>query len=92
MNIDVNLQSLLKAPEAAPEKRPQVAQNNNVNVPKETKSDSFTGTLGFDEDKNIVVKILDSKGKVVRQFPPEEYLSMMKEFDNTVKNLFSKKV
>ncbi len=44
------------------------------------------------EDKNIVIKIVDEEGNLLRQIPPEEYLKMVKFLKNNNKNLFTKEV
>jgi uncharacterized FlaG/YvyC family protein len=46
------------------------------------------GSLVLDDDKNVVVRFYDSKGNVVAQYPPEDYLEMMKEFKQVNTNLF----
>ena len=48
--------------------------------------------LALDDDKNVVIRVLDEKGKTVAQYPPEDYLQMMKRMNEIVKSLFSKKV
>ncbi len=48
----------------------------------------ITGGLALDEDKNVVVRFWDDKGNVVAQYPPEDYLKMMKEFKKVTENLF----
>lgn len=48
------------------------------------------GSLALDDDKNVVVRFYDDKGKVVAQFPPEDYLQMMKELNQVSDNLFHK--
>ena len=46
------------------------------------------GGLAVDDDKNVVVRFYDSKGNVVAQYPPEDYLKMMKELKQQIENLF----
>jgi len=46
------------------------------------------GGLALDEDKKVVVRFYDREGNVVAQYPPEDYLEMMKEFTQLDKNLF----
>ena len=52
---------------------------------------SEKGVIALDDDKNVVIRFYDDKGKVVRQYPPEDYLEMMKKLGKTVESLFSKK-
>lgn len=44
------------------------------------------------EDKNVVIKIVDEEGNLLRQIPPEEYLKMVEFLKNNNKNLFSVEV
>jgi len=50
----------------------------------------LTGTLALDDDKNVVVQFVDKTGKVVSQFPPEDYLKMMEKLKKSIDNLFHK--
>ncbi|MBF0487738.1 MAG: flagellar protein FlaG [Nitrospirae bacterium] len=40
-----------------------------------------------DDDKNVVIKVTDSSGKVVQQIPAEQYLQTMKVLDANAKSL-----
>ncbi|MCX8030424.1 MAG: flagellar protein FlaG [Thermodesulfovibrionales bacterium] len=44
------------------------------------------------EDENVVIKIVDEEGNLIRQIPPEEYIKLLEFFKNYNKNLFSKEV
>jgi len=46
------------------------------------------GVITLDDDKNVVVRFYDDKGKVVAQFPPEDYIKMMKELNQVAESLF----
>ncbi|MDA8324820.1 MAG: hypothetical protein M0033_01245 [Nitrospiraceae bacterium] len=46
--------------------------------------------FAVDGDKKVVIRILDGKGRVVMQIPPEEARSVKKELQELMKNLFSK--
>lgn len=48
--------------------------------------------FALDKEKNVVIRFLDKKGEVVRQYPPEEYISMIKKLKENIENLFSKEV
>lgn len=50
----------------------------------------LTGTITLDADKNVVVQFVDKSGKVVSQYPPEDYLQMMKELNKVTESLFHK--
>ncbi|MEW5743982.1 MAG: flagellar protein FlaG [Nitrospirota bacterium] len=83
--------SLLIAPEAKssqesgePEKKAEVIEP--------VKADMLKAFFAVDRDDNVVIRFVDSEGKIVKQFPPEEYLEMMKQLEETVESLFSVKV
>ncbi len=46
-----------------------------------------TAFFSVDKDGNVVIKIVDSEGKVIRQIPPEEYIAMVRELKKAIKNL-----
>ncbi|HKN18606.1 MAG TPA: hypothetical protein VJW95_02320 [Dissulfurispiraceae bacterium] len=46
------------------------------------------GRLALDDDKNVVVRFYDAKGNIVAQYPPKDYLDMIKEFNQVTQNLF----
>jgi uncharacterized FlaG/YvyC family protein len=48
--------------------------------------------FALDKEKNVVIRVLDKKGEIVRQYPPEEYINMIKKLKENVENLFSKEV
>jgi uncharacterized FlaG/YvyC family protein len=48
--------------------------------------------FALDKEKNVVIRVLDKKGEIVRQYPPEEYINMIKKFRENIENLFSKEV
>ncbi len=48
------------------------------------------GVITLDEDKNVVIRFFDNDGKIVRQYPPEDYLLMMKELNQVAESLFHK--
>ena len=62
----------------------------NTTVSSGPSSSGLTGTLAVDDNKNVVVRFYDEKGKVTAQFPPEDYLQMMKELNQVSDNLFHK--
>lgn len=48
----------------------------------------YRAIFAVDDDKNVVIRLIDKKGKTIRQFPPEEYLNMLRHFQENVENLF----
>ncbi|MCX7913853.1 MAG: flagellar protein FlaG [Thermodesulfovibrionales bacterium] len=44
------------------------------------------------ENEDIVIKIVDSEGKLIRQIPPEEYLKMVESLKNACKSIFKRVV
>jgi hypothetical protein len=68
-------------------------QNKDVQIkPIESELYDLKPVFAVDEDKNIVIRFLDKKGKIVRQIPPDEYLNMVKKLQEAIGNLYSKKV
>lgn len=66
------------------EARPEVKEAPNapeVNVPQ------IKAVLAVDGDKNVVVRIIDSDGKVLRQIPPEEYMATVARLRELAKSL-----
>ena len=50
--------------------------------------ESLNAFFAVDENKNVVIRIADANGKVVKQIPAEEYLKMTEFLLETSKNLF----
>lgn len=48
--------------------------------------------FAVDDKDNVVIRVVDSKGKVLRQIPPEEYLKMAETMKTTSDHLFRTKV
>ncbi len=44
--------------------------------------------FAVDDKKNVVIKVEDSKGNVVRQIPPEDYIKMSETLRELTNNLF----
>lgn len=42
----------------------------------------------MDENKNVVIRIMDDEGNVVKQIPPVEYLKMAETLSESRKALF----
>ncbi|MBF0517407.1 MAG: flagellar protein FlaG [Nitrospirae bacterium] len=43
--------------------------------------------FAVDDNKNVVIKVTDASGKVVRQIPAEDYLQMVKVLDENDKSM-----
>ncbi len=46
--------------------------------------------FAVDANNKVVIQMLDSKGKVLQQFPPEEFGAVARELEALKKNLFSR--
>ena len=57
------------------------AGESTIDFPIQTKA-----VLAIDDDKNVVIQLLDKDGKVVRQMPPEDYLDMVKKLKEVIKS------
>lgn len=58
----------------------------------EIKNSQARAFFALDENENVVIRIVDSEGKLLRQIPPEEYLKMVEHMRNYTKNIFSVEV
>lgn len=38
---------------------------------------SYKAFFALDENKNVIIKVVDNDGNLIRQIPPEEYLKMV---------------
>lgn len=102
-NIEISVQRgktekiAVNSPAAAPAKIVPKEQETKERTP-EIKPPEISTPEFFDlkavfaqEGKNVVIRFLDEKGQIVRQFPPEEYLNMLNKFQKTVESLFLSK-
>lgn len=78
-------------PASAPrdEAKPEVKE-----APKapENNAPQTKAVFAVDGDKNVVVRIIDSDGKVLRQIPPEEYMATVSRLRELAKSLFDTEV
>ncbi|MDA8172529.1 MAG: hypothetical protein M0Z48_11965 [Nitrospiraceae bacterium] len=68
-------------------------EGNQPQKPAPAEDDAVSkdrAVFAVDGDKKVVIRILDGKGRVVMQIPPEEARSVKKELQELMKNLFSK--
>ena len=84
----VNKQANSQANENTLSKQKQDPDKNTAS--SEPAVSGAVGSLALDDDKKVVVRFYDHKGNVVAQYPPEDYIQMMKEFKQVNKNLFHK--
>lgn len=66
--------------------KPQETQNAPAAANFETVS--FKAFFAVDENKNVVIRIMDDEGNVVKQIPPAEYLKMAETLSESRKTLF----
>ncbi len=72
-------------------------QSLNTDEPKETQKVEVKESLAkaffaLDDNENVVIRIVDSEGRLLRQIPPEEYLKMVEYMRSYSKNIFSVEV
>lgn len=99
-NIDASLPSIVSE-NGQTEKREKAAQTEQAAQVsaehQETQSApaaanfetvSFKAFFAVDENKNVVIRIMDDEGNVVKQIPPVEYLKMAETLSESRKALF----
>jgi|SRR3989304_7868855 len=57
------------------------AGESTLEFPIQTKA-----VFAIDNDRNVVIQLLDKDGNVVRQMPPEDYLDMVRTLKEFVKS------
>ncbi len=100
MEIRLNINSASLNPLNKVQKDERISQSKEVRkedfitiqeIEKEVKTrviPAYKASLALDEEKNVVIKITDSEGNLIRQIPPEEYLKMVSAWKENIKNLF----
>ncbi len=83
LNIDSSIREGLKDKQQNRDKQAVTAGNGLLDL---------KAVFALDKEKNVVIRFMDQKGKVVKQVPPEEYINMLKKFKENVESLFSKEV
>lgn len=65
-----------------------------VDKPSESQDNSpeLKAIFAVDDNKNVVVRLVDKNGKTIMQFPPEQLIKMSKELKLPLKNFFNKEV
>lgn len=69
--------------------RTDTSHHNLESVPaiKSFEVISFKAFFAVDENKNVVIRIRDAEGNIVKQIPPAEYLKMAEILSESNKNL-----
>ncbi|BCB96087.1 hypothetical protein JZK55_10090 [Dissulfurispira thermophila] len=84
--IPVSAESIVRNRQKAGEQKNLRVENVNNEI------FNLKAVFAVDKEKNVVIRFLDKKGKIVRQVPPEEYINMVKKFRENIESLFSKEV
>jgi len=69
----------------------EAARNESRIVPEAVQPEAERQTkaiFALDEDKNVVIQVIDEEGEVVRQMPPEEFLEATKSLRELAVNMF----
>jgi uncharacterized FlaG/YvyC family protein len=53
--------------------------------------ETYRAYFAVDEHKNVVIRVEDAGGKLVRQFPPEDFLKAVRVLDNALQKIFDQK-
>ncbi len=83
--------SVNRQQQAASDKAEKKQAQNKAAEPQKTEIYKYKAVFAVDDDKNVVIRFVDKKGKVVQQMPPEEYLDMISKLRASTENLFSTK-
>lgn len=89
-NASQGLSDQVTVTESGSKQAATLAKDQANNSKAQSPDDLFgsTGVIAVDEDKNVVVRFYDKSGKMLSQYPPEDYLKMMKQLNQTAENLF----
>ncbi|KJU84328.1 Flagellar protein FlaG protein, partial [Candidatus Magnetobacterium bavaricum] len=58
---------------------------------KEYEKNFSKAYFAIDDKDNVVIRIVDYEGKLIRQIPPEDYIKMLEAMDKNIESLFSTK-
>lgn len=94
INLVVNT-SLMKKEENVYPSALKVENTSEVNTVSGGINDYKSGSLitfykaffAIDENKNVVIKVVDNEGNLIRQIPPEEYLKVAESLKMVSKKL-----
>ncbi|MBF0519497.1 MAG: flagellar protein FlaG [Nitrospirae bacterium] len=65
-----------------------VSEKTQTEKPADSKDSK--AVFAVDDNKKVVIRILDSEGKVIKQIPAEDYVKMAQQLEHTAKSLFHK--
>lgn len=69
-------------------KEPNTNKSNLHDLKNENNAAIFyKAFFAVDENKNVVIKVVDSDGNLIRQIPPEEFLKVAESLKNVTKKL-----
>lgn len=77
--------------QAASDKEEKKQADARPAEPRNVEIYEYKAVFAVDDEKNVVIRFVDKKGKVVQQVPPEEYLDMITRLKESTENLFSTK-
>lgn len=66
--------------------------DNRIRLKSDIKAFEFKTIFALTDDNEVVIRVLNEKGEVIKQIPPEEFLEMVRNLKEARENLFSKKV
>lgn len=90
-NADTNT-DIVKVRQAQKDK--ELSTDKKVS-PEELKKDAEKKNTAFfavDDSNNVVIKIVNGKGELIKQIPPEDYLKMVEKMEKNSGKLFHKEV
>lgn len=74
--------------ESLSSKEPNTNKSNLHDLKNENNTAIFyKAFFAVDENKNVVIKVVDSDGNLIRQIPPEEFLKVAESLKNVTKKL-----
>ena len=79
------------APDAGQKSGTEVAFSTSNTMNPEPQQAMLRAYFAMDDNENVIVRVEDSDGNVVRQYPPEEYLKATELLQETYNNLFDQK-
>ncbi|MCG6551492.1 MAG: flagellar protein FlaG [Candidatus Magnetominusculus sp. LBB02] len=73
-------------------KQDNVGNNTENKAAEKQQDENGKAYFAVDADKNVVIKVTDASGKVVKQIPAEDYLQAVKVLDENAKDLLQSSV
>ncbi len=75
-----------------PENAQPPQANSLTEIQKTPESSSYKAFFAIDDNDNVVIRIVDEKGEVIKQIPPEEYMKMADVMREYTENLLHMEV